>query len=161
MHRPATVDHPDRLATLVEVLARAERFGPVVWPVHPRTRARLESTGLLAGLAERPGVRLLEPIGYLSFLDLQARAGAVVTDSGGVQEETTVLGVPCLTLRDSTERPSTVEFGTNRLLPLAPDAVEAALAEAFGGGWRTGERPPLWDGHASERIADDLARRFA
>ena len=161
MHRPATVDVPARLGTLVEALRRAERFGPVVWPVHPRTRARLEAAGLLDALAERPGVRLMGPVGYLDFLDLQANAGAVVTDSGGIQEETTVLGVPCLTLRPSTERPSTLTHGTNRLLPLDADAVESALAEAFAGDWPAGSRPPLWDGHAAERVAADLAARFA
>ena len=160
MHRPATVDVPERLATLADALGRATRFGPVVWPVHPRARARLEAAGLLGVLGAREGVRLLDPVGYLDFLDLQARAGAVVTDSGGVQEETTVLGVPCLTLRDSTERPATVTHGTNRLLPLDPDAIDTALAEAHAGGWPAGTRPPLWDGRAAERVADDLARRF-
>ncbi len=161
MHRPATVDHPDRLGTLVEVVERAVALGPVVWPLHPRTRARLDAANLMHRLGRLPGLLTLEPIGYLDFLDLQTHAGAVVTDSGGVQEETTVLGVPCLTLRPSTERPATVEHGTNRLLPLDPDVVDAALAEALAGDWPAGTRPPLWDGHAAERVADDLARRFA
>ena len=161
MHRPATVDDPDRLADLVDVVERAATFGPVVWPVHPRTRARLEATGLDGRLAGLPALDLGEPVGYLEFLDLQANAAAVVTDSGGIQEETTVLGVPCLTLRPSTERPATVRYGTNRLVALDADAVGAALAEVFAGTWPHGERPPLWDGHAAERIADDLARRFA
>ena len=160
MHRPATVDDPDRLATLVDVVARAAQGGAVVWPVHPRTRARLDADGLGDRLAEVPDVRLSEPVGYLEFLDLQANAAAVVTDSGGIQEETTVLGVPCLTLRSSTERPATVRYGTNRLLPLDPDAVGAALDEVRAGQWPGGQRPPLWDGRAAERIAADLAERF-
>ena len=160
MHRPATVDDPERLATLVDVVARAARGGAVVWPVHPRTRARLEAEGLDARLGDLPGVHLSEPVGYLDFLDLQANAAAVVTDSGGIQEETTVLGVPCLTLRPSTERPATVRYGTNRLVALDPDAVGAALDEVRAGRWPQGERPPLWDGHAAERIAADLVERY-
>ena len=160
MHRPATVDNPERLGLLVEALRRAVRFGPVVCPLHPRTRDRLDRAGLLRSLADQPGIHLMEPVSYFAFLDLQAGAGAVVTDSGGVQEETTVLGVPCLTLRDSTERPATVDYGSNRLLPLDPEAVERALAEAFSGTWEIGGRPPLWDGHAAERIAEDLAQRL-
>lgn len=160
MHRPATVDHAGPLATLVGILQRAAALGPVVFPIHPRTRAKLDATGLLAEVEALPGLHLLAPLPYLEFLDLQANAGAVVTDSGGVQEETTVLGVPCLTLRPTTERPATVTYGTNRLLPLDADAVGAALADALAGRWPRGERPPLWDGHAAERIAEDLALRF-
>ena len=160
MHRPATVDDPDRLADLVGVVERAAAAYPVVWPLHPRTRARLDAVGLADRLAATPDIRPGEPVGYLEFLDLQANAAAVVTDSGGIQEETTVLGVPCLTLRPSTERPATVRYGTNRLVALDADAVGAALAEVAAGRWPTGRRPPLWDGRAAERVADDLARRF-
>ena len=161
MHRPATVDHAGPLAVLADALERAAAYGPVVFAVHPRTRAKLAETGLLARVEATPGLRLLDPLGYLEFLDLQAGAGAVVTDSGGLQEETTVLGVPCLTLRPSTERPATITHGSNRLVPLDADAIAAALEEAFSGRWAKGSRPPLWDGHAAERIAADLAARYA
>ena len=156
MHRPRNVDRPEPLATVVEIVeVLADRL-PVVLPLHPRTRQRLADSGLLARLEAAPRVHLIPPQGYLDFIGLQARAAAVVTDSGGIQEETTALGVPCLTLRPSTERPSTVEIGTNTLLPLAPEAVAAAVDAVLAGEARRGETPPLWDGRAGERIADDL-----
>jgi UDP-N-acetylglucosamine 2-epimerase (non-hydrolysing) len=126
---------------------------PVVFPVHPRTRKMMEA----AGAGASPGLSLIEPLGYLDFLSLLADAGAVLTDSGGIQEETTYLGVPCFTLRDNTERPVTIRAGTNTLLGLDPAAIAgipAALAERPPA---PAEPPPLWDGHAAERIADVLA----
>jgi UDP-N-acetylglucosamine 2-epimerase (non-hydrolysing) len=151
LHRPALVDGP-LLAETVKQLAALARQMPVVFPVHPRTRKMMEDAS-----AEHPGLLLTEPLGYLDFLSLLADAGAVLTDSGGIQEETTYLGIPCFTLRDNTERPVTVRAGTNTLLGLDPAAIAgipAALAK------RSGERPeppPLWDGHAAERIADAIA----
>ncbi len=151
LHRPALVDGP-LLAETVRQLAALAREMPVVFPVHPRTRKMMEQIE-----SEHPGLLLSEPLGYLDFLSLLADAGAVLTDSGGIQEETTYLGIPCFTLRDNTERPVTVRAGTNTLLGLEPAAIAgipAALAE------RSGERPeppPLWDGHAAERIADVIA----
>jgi UDP-N-acetylglucosamine 2-epimerase (non-hydrolysing) len=122
---------------------------PVLFPVHPRTRARLGALGL----DSQEGVTLAEPAGYLDFLSLEAEAGAVLTDSGGIQEETTWLGVPCFTLRDNTERPVTVRAGTNTLLGLDPERITEipALLEGINA---TPQRPDLWDGHAAERIAD-------
>ena len=151
LHRPALVDGP-LLAETVRQLAALAHEMPVVFPVHPRTRKMMEQIE-----SDHPGLLLSEPLGYLDFLSLLADAGAVLTDSGGIQEETTYLGIPCFTLRDNTERPVTVRAGTNTLLGLEPAAIAgipAALAE------RSGERPeppPLWDGHAAERIADVIA----
>jgi UDP-N-acetylglucosamine 2-epimerase (non-hydrolysing) len=148
LHRPALVDGP-LLAETVRQLAALARQMPVVFPVHPRTRKMMEDAS-----AEHPGLLLCEPLGYLDFLSLLAEAGAVLTDSGGIQEETTYLGVPCFTLRDNTERPVTVRAGTNTLLGLEPAAIAgipAALAER---GDEPLAPPPLWDGHAAERIAD-------
>ncbi len=151
LHRPALVDGP-LLAETMKQLAELAREIPVVFPVHPRTRKAMEAID-----SEHPGLLLTEPLGYLDFLSLLADASAVLTDSGGIQEETTYLGIPCFTLRDNTERPITVTQGTNTLLGLDPTAIAqipAALAQ------RPGERPdppPLWDGHASERIADIIA----
>ena len=152
LHRPALVDGP-LLAETVAQLSHLARQMPVVFPVHPRTRKMMEA----AGDAPPAGLTLIEPLGYLDFLSLLTDARAVLTDSGGIQEETTYLGIPCFTLRANTERPVTVELGTNTLLGLDPGAIAeipAALAE------RSAERlepPPLWDGHAAERIADILA----
>ena len=151
LHRPALVDG-ELLAETVRRLAELAVEMPVVFPVHPRTRKRMEAVS-----AEHPGLLLSEPLGYVDFLSLLADAGAVLTDSGGIQEETTYLGVPCFTLRDNTERPVTIRAGTNTLLGLDPAAIAgipAALAERPTG---RPEPPPLWDGHAAERIAEAIA----
>ncbi|HEY0390421.1 MAG TPA: UDP-N-acetylglucosamine 2-epimerase (non-hydrolyzing) [Solirubrobacterales bacterium] len=148
LHRPALVDGP-LLAETIERLAALAREMPVVFPVHPRTRTMMEAIA-----SEHPGLMLCDPLGYIDFLSLLAEAGAVLTDSGGIQEEATYLGIPCFTLRDNTERPITITAGTNTLLGLDPAAIAqipAMLAE------RPSERPeppPLWDGRAAERIAD-------
>jgi UDP-N-acetylglucosamine 2-epimerase (non-hydrolysing) len=153
LHRPALVDG-ELLAETVERLVALAAEMPVVFPVHPRTRARMEAIS-----AEHPGLLLSEPLGYLEFLSLLADAGAVLTDSGGIQEETTYLGVPCFTLRDNTERPVTIRAGTNTLLGLDPAAI-ATIPQALSERRPTKtEPPPLWDGHAAERIADEIAGR--
>ncbi len=152
LHRPALVDGP-MLAETVAQLAALARQMPVVFPVHPRTRKMMESVQ-----ADHPGLLLSEPLGYLDFLSLLADSGAVLTDSGGIQEETTYLGIPCFTLRDNTERPVTIRAGTNTLLGLDPAAIAGIPAAlAARGGAPAPEPPPLWDGHAAERIADVIA----
>jgi len=128
---------------------------PLVFPVHPRTSATLTRTGLATTSGR---LRLLEPLGYLDFLRLMAHARVVITDSGGIQEETTILRVPCLTVRETTERPITVACGWNRLVGTKPDALLAAFRELLSRGMSTGETPPLWDGQASRRILDVLQR---
>jgi UDP-N-acetylglucosamine 2-epimerase (non-hydrolysing) len=155
LHRPALVDGP-LLAETVTALRAIACDLPVVFPVHPRTRARMVAEGMQPD--GDASLRMLAPLGYLDFLALVASASGVLTDSGGIQEETTFLGVPCLTLRDNTERPVTVEMGTNVLLGLAPERiydVPGLLAEARG---RPARIPPLWDGMSAERIVDVLAR---
>ena len=147
------LDGPLLGETVAQLAALAQQL-PVVFPVHPRTRKMME------GLEpEHPGLHLIEPLGYLDFLSLLADAGAVLTDSGGIQEETTYLGVPCFTLRDNTERPVTLTSGTNTLLGLDPTAIAripvllGERREAFSA---PSQPPPLWDGHAAERIADAI-----
>ncbi len=154
LHRPALVDGP-LLAEAMSALSVVARELPVVFPVHPRTRK------MLAGV-DYPGVTLSDPAGYLDFLSLESEAAAVLTDSGGIQEETTYLGIPCFTLRDNTERPVTIRAGTNTLLGLDPARIAEipALLRGRGAGRRghgDGEGPELWDGHAAERVADVLA----
>ena len=151
LHRPALVDSPRLLRGTIEALERVARDVPVVFPVHPRTRSRLEELGLASG-----AVRLVEPQPYGPFLSLQAAAAAVVTDSGGVQEETTVLGVPCFTLRDNTERPVTVTHGTNVVLGLDPARL-AEIPERLSHP-RPALTPPLWDGGAGARAAREVER---
>ena len=154
LHRPALVDGP-LLRIAADALRAVARRLPVVFPVHPRTRARLAVDD--PTLVDAPGLTMLEPVGYVEFLALIAGAAGVLTDSGGIQEETTFLGVPCLTLRDNTERPITESMGTNMLLGLAPERIRAApdlLAQVRA---RQHRVPPLWDGRAAERIADVLA----
>ncbi|MEV0406278.1 UDP-N-acetylglucosamine 2-epimerase (non-hydrolyzing) [Actinoallomurus sp. NPDC050550] len=147
LHRPANVDDPAVAAGLVKRLHEIAELVDVVMPVHPRGRKVLTE----AGLDAHPRVRLLEPLGYVEFVAAVRGAAAVVTDSGGVQEETTILGVPCLTLRPNTERPITITHGTNRLV--TADDVVPAVAEALAAGRGEQEHPPLWDGHAGPRIA--------
>jgi UDP-N-acetylglucosamine 2-epimerase (non-hydrolysing) len=149
LHRPANVDSPEAAARLVAMLDAVMAQLPVVLPLHPRGRAMLAAAGLVDG----PRLRLIEPLGYIAFLSLVRGAAVVVTDSGGIQEETTILGVPCLTVRPNTERPITISHGTNRLVePAAVGSwVARILAEPPGAATDT---PPLWDGHAGERIAD-------
>lgn len=149
LHRPSNVDDPKNLRRLMAALGRIAKDAPVIFPVHPRTRAKL--TGRLPA-----GVLLAEPLGYLEFLALQTRAALVVTDSGGIQEETTYLRVPCLTVRPNTERPITITVGTNELIGTDPKALERrALAIRRRGGKR-GRVPPLWEGRAGERAAAAL-----
>lgn len=157
LHRPSNVDAPDALARMVDVMVAVQERLPVVFPVHPRTRSRLAEAGLLTRLEALPEVRLTEPLGYLEFLGLMAGARLVLTDSGGVQEETTILGVPCLTVRENTERPVTITHGTNRLVGTEPARIIAAVDETLAAPRPDGRRPELWDGRAAERIVGVLA----
>jgi len=152
LHRPALVDGP-LLEETVRQLAALAREMPVVFPVHPRTRKMMETVSS----DHHPGLLLSEPLGYLDFLSLLADAGAVLTDSGGIQEETTYLDVPCFTLRDNTERPVTIRAGTNTLLGLDPSAIARIPEALISRPSSPPKPPPLWDGHAAERIADVLA----
>jgi UDP-N-acetylglucosamine 2-epimerase (non-hydrolysing) len=151
LHRPALVDGP-LLVDAMSALATVAAVMPVVFPVHPRTRAAIDSRGLTVP----DGLHLLEPLGYLDFLGLVADAAGVLTDSGGIQEETTYLGVPCFTLRDNTERPVTVDLGTNVLLGLDPHRIEGIPGLIEAGASRPAQIPPKWDGQAAERIVDVL-----
>jgi UDP-N-acetylglucosamine 2-epimerase (non-hydrolysing) len=149
LHRPANVDHPPTLKGILHALARLAELLPVVLPAHPRTRQSLMSHSI------SPAVRVIEPQGYLDFIALESGARLVLTDSGGVQEETTVLGVPCLTLRENTERPITLLEGTNRLVGRDPETIVQAARHVLANGVQI-RRPELWDGRASERICDVL-----
>jgi len=158
LHRPANVDDPERLRLLVERLRQVTARMPVIFPIHPRTARRFEEQGLTAAST---GLRLVDPLGYREFLALMDHAACVLTDSGGIQEETTVLGVPCFTLRDNTERPVTIDEGTNTLVladgRLLPDAFDDLLRT----GGKRGRVPNLWDGQAGRRTAAILATRLS
>jgi UDP-N-acetylglucosamine 2-epimerase (non-hydrolysing) len=160
LHRPSNVDDRESLDGMVRTLEGLEARRPVVFPVHPRTRARLRDAGVEGRLLERSGLHLLEPLGYLEFLGLMIDAGLVVTDSGGIQEETTVLGVPCLTARENTERPVTLTHGTNRLVGTRPEAILAAADETLKSPPVLREPPELWDGRAAERAVAAVGDRF-
>jgi UDP-N-acetylglucosamine 2-epimerase (non-hydrolysing) len=153
LHRPALVDGPLLGETLVHLETLADTL-PVVFPVHPRTRAAIEAQGLMP-VGDR--LRLVDPLGYIEFMSLVTDAAGVLTDSGGIQEEATFLGIPCFTLRDNTERPVTVELGTNTLLGLAPERIAAIPQLLKEARERPATAPPLWDGHAADRIVDVLA----
>jgi UDP-N-acetylglucosamine 2-epimerase (non-hydrolysing) len=153
LHRPSNVDDPAMLARLLGALAAVARELPVVFPVHPRTRARLEAPGLADAAAT---LRLVDPKGYLEFLSLTSSARLVLTDSGGLQEESTALGVPCLTLRENTERPVTVSEGTNVVVGTDPDRIVRTALAVLAGDGKRGRIPELWDGRAGDRAADAI-----
>ena len=162
MHRPANVDEENHLRAMMEQIIDNVHGLPVIFPIHPRTAKILKelmSEGMNELTIEErfPNLHIVEPLGYLEFNYLVERAKAVVTDSGGITEETTVMGVPCITLRDNTERPETCTVGTNELIGTKPEAIKPALDKLFAGEWKKGAIPELWDGHAAERIIAILA----
>jgi UDP-N-acetylglucosamine 2-epimerase (non-hydrolysing) len=157
LHRPSNVDTREALAPLVTTLVQVSTFLPLVFAVHPRTRRRLVDFGLEASLLNAPGITLVEPLGYIEFMNLVSNSAAVITDSGGVQEETTYLGIPCFTLRENTERPITVTVGSNRLIK-AQELV-AGIQQALGANHRSGRRPELWDGRTAQRAVQRLRER--
>ena len=152
LHRPSNVDSPERLNELLSAVDSVGEQLPVIFPVHPRTEQRLAQAGVLM----HQSLRFIRPLGYLDFLCLLSQARVVLTDSGGIQEETTALGVPCLTLRENTERPVTVTQGTNLLVGTDPARIVRAVRDSLATKRKIGCIPPLWDGHAAERIVDAL-----
>ena len=155
LHRPSNVDDPVVLRRLLEVLVQLSERLPLVFPIHPRTRGRIADAGLSPVLAASR-IALTDPLGYLQLLGLMAKARIVLTDSGGLQEETTALGIPCVTLRENTERPITVEQGTNTIVGTDPAKIKDCFDEVMASGGKSGRVPELWDGQAAERIADTL-----
>ena len=154
LHRPANVDDGETLSRIISVLQIIGQDTPVVFPIHPRTRQRLESWNIQT---DPTLIKFIYPLGYLDFLKLVASASVVLTDSGGIQEETTILKIPCLTLRENTERPCTIEIGSNQLVGTDPEKILAAYQAVRRGTGKSGNIPPLWDGSASERIISVLA----
>jgi UDP-N-acetylglucosamine 2-epimerase (non-hydrolysing) len=153
LHRPSNVDDPATLGALLDVIGEINRTLPVVMPLHPRTRGNIEKFGFTARL---DGLHILPPLGYLEMLGLMRDAKLVLTDSGGIQEETTALGVPCLTLRENTERPITLTEGTNTLVGPDPATIRAAFNDVMSNGGKAGRVPEYWDGRAAMRIAHTL-----
>lgn len=160
LHRPSNVDDPAILGGIVQALTIIQRKLPIIFPVHPRTMRRLHDFGFADRLADAPDLRLIEPQGYLAFLGLMTHARLVLTDSGGVQEESTILGVPCLTLRENTERPVTITEGTNVLVGSDPERIVAEVRSILAGNDKQGRIPDLWDGRAAERIVAILQRQW-
>jgi UDP-N-acetylglucosamine 2-epimerase (non-hydrolysing) len=158
LHRPSNVDQREKLAALVAALGQVATQMRVVFAIHPRTRKRLEEFGLLQSITANPRIRATDPLSYIEFMNVVVRCALAITDSGGVQEETTYLGIPCATLRENTERPITVSEGTNRLLQ--PTDLLAAAREALDGRWPKGRRPQKWDGHTAQRATESLKRRL-
>ena len=151
LHRPSNVDDPHTLRSIIDILEEKLEGIPVVFPVHPRTRANFERFG-----QSTRNIILSEPLSYLEFNYLVKHAKGVITDSGGITEETTVMGIPCITLRDSTERPETCTIGTNELIGNDPSKLREAIDQLLSGRWKKGGIPPLWDGRAAERIVSQL-----
>lgn len=151
LHRPANVDEADKLRRTMQAITNNVEGEPIVFPIHPRTAKIFADLGIVAD-----NLHIVPPMGYLEFNYLVQHARAVVTDSGGITEETTVMRIPCLTLRDNTERPETCTIGTNELIGTDPENIAPALGRLYAGNWKKGDVPPLWDGHAAERIVDIL-----
>jgi UDP-N-acetylglucosamine 2-epimerase (non-hydrolysing) len=158
LHRPSNVDTAASLTALVEQLTTIAAKLPLVFPVHPRTRRNLEAFGLWSQLAEAPGLHVIGPLGYVDFMNVVCGARLTITDSGGVQEETTYLDIPCLTVRTTTERPITITEGTNRLVTVGE--LAPAVDEILAGHWTHGRKPELWDGHTAARVVADIRRRL-
>jgi len=157
LHRPANVDKPETLTRLIDVLIDISEQIPLVFPIHPRTSERVTRFGLDQRFESAKGLLTVPPLGYLDFLSLTSRARVIVTDSGGLQEESTVLGIPCLTMRPNTERPITVSAGTSTLIGSDPDKLRRHLQEVVDNRYKVGHAPAEWDGHAADRIARVLA----
>ncbi|KEO73447.1 non-hydrolyzing UDP-N-acetylglucosamine 2-epimerase [Anditalea andensis] len=155
LHRPANVDQEEKLRALIEQIVAHTQGLPLIFPVHPRTRKILENLGIV-----HDALHMIEPLGYLEFNFLVERAKAVVTDSGGITEEATVMGIPCMTLRDNTERPETITMGTNELLGNDPKSISPAMEKLFAGNWKKGQEIPLWDGKTAERIVKHIIDIF-
>jgi UDP-N-acetylglucosamine 2-epimerase (non-hydrolysing) len=161
LHRPSNVDDPIVFGRILEALEVIQNDMPIIFPIHPRTRQNLASFHLSKRLGELHGLQLIEPLGYLDFLKLMTSARLVLTDSGGIQEETTILKVPCLTLRENTERPITTEIGSNQIVGTDPNRITEAYRQTIENNRREPQIPPLWDGHAAERIVKILLEKLS
>lgn len=153
LHRPGNVDEEDKLKLLIDVIIKHSKNIPLIFPVHPRTAKILQTLGI-----KHNRLHTIEPLGYLEFNYLVENAKVVITDSGGITEETTVMGIPCMTLRDNTERPETVTIGTNELIGTDPRGIKPAMETLFAGNWKKGTIPELWDGKTAERIVSVLLK---
>ena len=156
LHRPSNVDAKEQFLEIFTALAEIQKRIKIVFPIHPRSRQRLEQFGLSDRSGELPNLIMTEPLGYLDFLQLMSKAKFVLTDSGGIQEETTVMNIPCLTLRQNTERPVTVSQGSNLVIGSRADRIVQESMRILNGDFKTGRRPELWDGRAAERIVNVL-----
>jgi UDP-N-acetylglucosamine 2-epimerase (non-hydrolysing) len=156
MHRPSNVDNPDNLESLLTDIVKTSQTQPVIFPVHPRTKARISEFNL-EHLLESGNIHTLPPLGYMQLVGLMKSARLVITDSGGIQEETTALGIPCITIRENTERPITVEQGTNTIVGTNSDLIQKTFDDIIQNGGKSGRQPEYWDGHTAERIVKDLS----
>jgi len=161
LHRPSNVDDKVIFSGILDALTTIQQDIPILFPAHPRTRKQIEKFGFTERLASAPNIHIIEPQGYLAFLDLMMHARMMLTDSGGIQEETTILGIPCLTLRANTERPITITEGTSQLVGSDPEKILAAAKDVLADDGKSGDIPELWDGHAADRVVAALIKNFA
>jgi len=156
LHRPSNVDDKDNFLKIISAFKEIQQNVTIVFPIHPRTKKNISSFGLESEVSKFANLKLIEPVGYLDFMKLMQSCGFVLTDSGGIQEETTYLGIPCLTLRENTERPITTEIGTNEVVGTDTEKIIRLSHQIITGNWKKGQIPELWDGHAAERIVQVL-----
>jgi UDP-N-acetylglucosamine 2-epimerase (non-hydrolysing) len=161
LHRPSNVDVPEVFSGILNALVAIQRELPILFPAHPRTIKRIEEFGFTKRLNTASNLHLVEPLGYLEFLDLMMHSKVILTDSGGIQEETTILGVPCLTLRENTERPITITEGTNTLVGIDPECIVYEVQRILSGESKAGRTPELWDGQTAGRIVTILKESLA
>ena len=161
LHRPSNVDEPRVLGRIIDVLIDLSRELPIIWPLHPRAKKNLEEFGMLGRLQNTPNMKIIAPLGYVDMLALSRHARMIITDSGGLQEEATALRIPCITLRENTERPITVEVGCNQVVGNDPDAVRTAVFSALSKNGQNIRTPEFWDGKAAKRVVDVLARCYS
>lgn len=161
LHRPSNVDNKDVLTRLLDTFDAIEQDMELIFPIHPRSRKMIQNFGLAERINSMPNLHLLDPLGYLDFMQLMHNARVLLTDSGGIQEETTYLGIPCITMRENTERPSSVDLGTNVLVGTDTDLILKEFKKVLNGGSKKGSVPPLWDGHAAERIVEIIKMNFS
>ena len=160
LHRPSNVDSQQSFSNILNAFEEIEKKIPIIFPIHPRTKKMIEQLGFGEKIKKMKNLRMTDPLGYLDFLNMMSNAAFLLTDSGGIQEETTVLGIPCITMRENTERPVTVELGTNVIVGMNTEKIISESLKVLSGTFKKGKIPPFWDGKTADRIVEIIENKF-